>query len=176
MSHPLQTLLDLAWAHRRKEEYQAAAGCLARARALAQADDHAVHARIEHIGGQLEADQGRPEDALDFAVRALDHARRGEVAGAVAHAQRHVADLKRELGRHAEAVRDYAAALAAYRADPAVDERHLANAQRGHALTLAALGQTAAAATCWREARAIYAAHGIDAGVAEADAHLAELG
>jgi hypothetical protein len=48
----------------------------------------------------------------------------------------------------------------------------LANAIRPVALLHEAQGREAEAAPLWREARTLYEAHGVEAGVAECDAHL----
>jgi tetratricopeptide (TPR) repeat protein len=92
----------------------------------------------------------------------------------LAHTVRHVADILRGLGRWEEARALYAEAIEIYRAQPDSVALDMANALRGSALLKEATG--ADAVELWREARGLYAAAGIDAGVEEADRRIAAQG
>jgi len=68
-----------------------------------------------------------------------------------------------------------ARARALYRGDPHTAPLDLANTLRGLALVTATRGDHAGAIALWREAGALYAAAGIEAGVAESAARVAAL-
>jgi hypothetical protein len=63
--------------------------------------------------------------------------------------------------------------VAIYRAESAAGSLDLANALRLNALALADCGRAAEAASLWREARDLYSAAGVQAGIEDADDHLA---
>jgi hypothetical protein len=111
---------------------------------------------------------GRAGEAEQAYLRAADLARAAADADLLAHALRHLSDLARERGARAEAFDRAAEAVARYRAGD--DRLGLANALRLQALAAA---EPEKAAACWREARDLYAALGIHAGVTECEVHLA---
>ena len=101
---------------------------------------------------------------------------RGEGAlRSLAHTQRHVGELLRELGRLDESRIACAEAVDIYDSDPEVSPLERANALRPLALTLEARGDWADARLRWRQARQLYRQSGVTPGVNEADAHIAEL-
>jgi hypothetical protein len=51
----------------------------------------------------------------------------------------------------------------------------VANALRGYALVLDDLHDPAAAVACWAEARGLYVSAGVQAGVDEAEKHIAQM-
>jgi hypothetical protein len=111
-----------------------------------------------------------PGAALDaYRIAAREARSSGETLG-LAHALRHVADLARELGEVVEAHRSASEAVAIYRPLGEPHAPDLANALR--VLALAQEAKLEDATETWREARDLYRACGIDAGVAECDAHL----
>ena len=103
-----------------------------------------------------------------YRQRALDCVAEGNVQGE-AHAIRHWADLLRRAGETAAARDLYEDALAKYREARDTHPMNLANALRGFALLDPAPAPGSPALAAWREARDIYAAHGVDAGVSECD-------
>ena len=88
-----------------------------------------------------------------------------------AHALRHLSDIDREAGRPSEALGHAGQAASVYRAKGAPLD--LANALRLKALALDELRRPEQAAAVWTQARDLYAAEGVAAGVAECEARLA---
>jgi len=125
-------------------------------------------ARQDRIEGQL-------REALKGYERAADRARSANDMGQLAYAQRHVGDLQRELGQHRSAASAAAEAVALYRQHGGGASLDLANALRVRALAQESLGQLPEAERSWREARPLYDAVGILAGVHECDEHIARL-
>ena len=93
----------------------------------------------------------------------------------LAHTARHPGDVYRENG-HSELARPcYEEALALYRAHPEAAPLDVANAIRSMAVLKHDSDERPAARALWIEARELYAAEGIDAGVAECDRRLGQL-
>jgi tetratricopeptide (TPR) repeat protein len=92
-----------------------------------------------------------------------------------AFALRHLSEIDLKADRPAEAMAHAEQALALYRRHGQEASLDAANALRLIALALEGLRRTPAAARAWTEARALYAALGIEAGVEESDVHLAEI-
>ncbi|HEX4739195.1 MAG TPA: hypothetical protein VH331_16715 [Allosphingosinicella sp.] len=90
-----------------------------------------------------------------------------------AHALRHVSDLARERGDIADALATAQEAVALYRATLDTRTLDLANALRLLALALESSGRQQEAAPAWHEARGLYADVDVQAGVEEAERHLA---
>ena len=120
--------------------------------------------------------EGRLREALTGYQRAAGLARSANHMGQLAHAQRHVGDLQRELGEHSAAESAASEAVTLYRQHGSSASLDLANALRVLALVQASLGQLAEAAGSWREARPLYEAVGVLPGVHECDEHIARLG
>jgi tetratricopeptide (TPR) repeat protein len=116
---------------------------------------------------------GRLREALEGYERAADFARSAHDMGTLAYAQRHVADLQRELGQHHAAESAAAEAVSLYRQHSGSVSLDLANALRVWALAQQSLGQLPEAERSWREARSLYDAVGVLAGVEECDEHIA---
>lgn len=91
-----------------------------------------------------------------------------------AFALRHLSDIDRNADRPDAALAHAEQALALYRRHGENASLDAANALRLMALALEGLRRAPAAAKAWGEARALYVALGIDAGVEESDVHLAE--
>jgi hypothetical protein len=83
---------------------------------------------------------------------------------------RHISDLERERGAQREAWQHASEAVALYRISD--DRLGLANAIRLQALSAKDRGEAHA---CWREARDLYSALEVSAGVAECDRRLNDL-
>jgi tetratricopeptide (TPR) repeat protein len=120
--------------------------------------------------------EGRQREALEGYERAADLARAANDMGQLAHAQRHVGDLRRELGQHRAAEAAASEAVAIYRRHDGAASLDLANAMRVLALAHESLGQSPSAVAAWREARSLYMAVGLLPGVHECDQHMAQLG
>lgn len=129
----------------------------------------------EDVHGQLEgllADAYARRRAGDAAGAMALYRDAADRAGAIgdmgrrAHALRHVGDIAVERGEIAIAVAAAQEAVALYRS---IGDRSL---NLANALRVAALALEAEARGHWFEARALYAAAGVDAGIAEADARL----
>jgi hypothetical protein len=117
---------------------------------------------------------GRHEEAERGYAAAATQARSEDEPVALAHALRHVSDLARERGAAAEALSAAAEAVAIYRAQSETRPLDLANALRLNALGLTEASRGSEAASLWLEARDLYSAAGVQAGVEDADAHLAD--
>jgi tetratricopeptide (TPR) repeat protein len=93
----------------------------------------------------------------------------------LAHTVRHVADILRESGQLEPAGPQYREALEFYRAQSDTPLLDLANALRGYALLQEELAQNQEAIALWREARKLYAAVNVKAGVDEGDRRIERL-
>ena len=93
----------------------------------------------------------------------------------LAHAVRHLGDVYRHLHEPALAEPCYREALGLYRAHPEVTPLELANAIRSLAVLKSETGETQQARELWEEARCLYTASGVEAGVAESSQRLAQL-
>ena len=126
--------------------------------------------------GHTEQDAGRIEAAAGRYEEAVAAARRTDDPVLLAHAIRHFGDAHRAARRLAAAQTCYAEALdlyAEHRNPPALDH---ANALRPMAILKEALGDPHEARDLWKQAKALYAAVPIAAGVAECEENLARLG
>lgn len=117
--------------------------------------------------------EGRLREALTGYQRAAALARAANDLGQLAHAQRHVGDLQRELGERSLAESAAAEAVTLYRHSGSGVSLDLANALRVLALAHESLGQLSEADRSWREARPLYEAVGVLPGVHECDEHIA---
>ena len=93
----------------------------------------------------------------------------------LAHAVRHMGDVHRAAQRMQDAGTCYDEALTLYRATDSPPVLDFANAVRPMAILKARLGEDEAARALWQEAKDLYAAVGIAAGVEEADRWLNRL-
>ena len=90
----------------------------------------------------------------------------------IAHTVRHLGDLHRRARRLAEAEPCYAEALSLYRAAISAPPLDFANALRPAALLKELQGDRTGASVLWAEARSLYEAAGVQAGVDECARHL----
>jgi tetratricopeptide (TPR) repeat protein len=93
----------------------------------------------------------------------------------LAHAIRHVGDICRHEGQRELAERSYREALSLYRADQQTAPLDLANALRGFAILQDDGGEVKEARLLWEEARGLYEAVKVEAGVVESSRRLALL-
>lgn len=137
-----------------------------------ESGDRAELARALAALGQIERDQRRVDDALRHYEEAVALYRAEGDPLPIAHTVRHVADIQREAGRHKLAERHYEESLKLYRSEAGTAPLDLANAIRGLALLKSGMGEAETAKALWQEARGLYAAVSVDAGVAECDRRL----
>jgi len=118
--------------------------------------------------------EGRIDDALQGYRQAADLAREHHDRTWLAHALRHVSDVAREAGQAEAALSAGTEAVAILRANPDAPRLDLANALRVTALAWQSLDQAANAPPLWREARELYAAGQVSAGVEECENNLSD--
>ena len=118
--------------------------------------------------------EGRLDEAISLYRDAADEARRQGDALVLAHRLRHIGDIFQDVGRDGEAAPFYAEALSLYRGaeTPVLD---LANLLRPLAMLKEKEGDRDGARACWTEAKALYEAAGVEAGVRESARRLAAL-
>lgn len=116
--------------------------------------------------------EGRRVDARNAYAQAAALSREGGHTRLQAHALRHLSDIDREAGQADAALAHAEQALALYRAHGGGEGADMPNALRLKALALDALRRRDVAVTAWSEARALYAAAGVAAGVAECEDRL----
>jgi tetratricopeptide (TPR) repeat protein len=126
--------------------------------------------------GQIERDLNRMDASLQHYEEALGLLRAEGDALKIAHTVRHVGDIHQDAGRRELAEPCYAEALRLYRGDPRTRPLDLANAIRGLALLKDNAGEADEARLLWQQARELYAAVNVEAGVAESTRRLARLG
>ncbi|MGO8794554.1 MAG: tetratricopeptide repeat protein [Candidatus Sulfotelmatobacter sp.] len=126
--------------------------------------------------GQIERDLHNNDAALAHYEQAIAIYRSANRPLNLAHAIRHVADIHRHQRRYDLAAAEYGEALTIYRGDPKTLQLDLANTLRGFAILKEATGENAQARAFWQEAKELYAAVNVDAGVLESTRRLLTLG
>ena len=116
--------------------------------------------------------RGQVVEALEAYERVVAIARTADEPMWLAHALRHIADIRRELGDCYTAQQAAREAVAIYREQDSDCALDLANALRLLALAQESLGKVQEAGGPWREARALYEAGGVAEGVTECDVHI----
>ena len=106
---------------------------------------------------------------------AVDLYRRLDDPLALAHTVRHLGDVYRHVNEPALAEPCYREALDLYRAHPETAPLELANAIRSMAVLKSDTGAVEQARDLWEEAKQLYIATGVEAGVAESSQRLAQL-
>ena len=125
--------------------------------------------------GQIERDLHCNDAALkNYEEAAAIYCAAGDVLD-WAHTVRHVGDILRNMGRKDLAEPYFRTALDLYRGDARTAPLDLANTLRGYALLMDDNGESVRAKPLWQEARDLYAAVGVDAGVKESSRRLALL-
>ncbi len=125
--------------------------------------------------GQIYRDLGRAHAALPVYEEAVAICREKGDALDLAHTVRHLGDIQRHEG-HAKLAEDcYLEALTIYRGDAQTPLLDLANAIRPLAILKDEAGEIEEAKRLWEEAKRLYAAVDVAAGVRECSARLARL-
>ncbi len=127
--------------------------------------------KLAHLRSDLD---GRAV-AIDLLRKAADAGRRAQSGLLEGEALRHWADHLRHENRLDEAEPIYWQALESLKSDPETSSLSLGNAYRPIAILYAELSDTPKAIHYWREARELYIEAGIEAGIEECDANLAQL-
>lgn len=140
------------------------------AAAEAKAKDDTVRAEALMGVAQARRDAGDRTGASINYAEAITLLRAANDTPLLAHALRHAADVRSQLREYASAGAYIQEAVRLYRAFDAAVPLDLANALR-----VQALNDERQAHASWKEAEALYAAEGIDAGVGESKAHLDAL-
>ena len=125
--------------------------------------------------GYAARNEGNLPLALSLYKEAADAFRRIGEPLRLAHTIRHVADIQRRMNLLELAQANYTEALAIYQPESDANPLDVANTLRGFALLSEATGDIPAARTMWTEARQLYSAVQVQAGVEEADCRLSML-
>ncbi len=125
--------------------------------------------------GQIERDMRHRDAALRSYQEAVAIYRAAGDTPRLAHTVRHVADIHREDGHPELAEPCYHEALAIYRSHPPTPPLDLANAIRGLAVLKSDAGDAEEAKLLWQEAKDLYSAVNVQAGVEESSHWLARL-
>ena len=125
--------------------------------------------------GQVERDLNRVDAALILYEEAVAICREESDLLALAHTVRHLGDIHQAAGHPEMAEPCYREALAIYRNHARTDLLDLANAIRPLAILKDKAGALNEAVALWSEARDLYAAVNVEAGVAESSDRLARL-
>lgn len=176
MPDPTNELLELALQARRENRLADARAHLVEAVGLyREAGAPADLARALTRLGQIERDMRHRDEALRSYQEAAAIYRAAGDAPRLAHTVRHVADIQRGDGRPELAEPCYHEALAIYRSHPQTPPLDLANAIRGLAILKSDAGEAGEAKLLWREAKDLYTAVNVKAGVDESCRQLARL-
>jgi len=140
-----------------------------------EADDRVRLAQALTGVGQIERDLNEVDGARQHYEEAVAIYRTLDDPLGLAYTVRHVGDILRGQGERDVAEPCYAEALGIYRKHEATSLLDLANAIRGYALLKGDGGETAGAAALWREAKELYAAVDVQAGVVESERQLVSL-
>src|ERR1700690_2527405 len=175
MSDTVENLLQRALQARREHRLDDAKRDLVDAVALCRKAGGQDLARALTALGQIERDQRQNDAALQHYEEAVTIYRAAGNPLKLAHTIRHVADILRETGRAKLAEPRYDEALALYRSHPETPPLDLANAIRGLALLKSDSKKNEDARALWQEARELYAAVNVEAGVTESNRRLALL-
>ena len=172
----LETLLKEGYQARREDRLAEAKGCFTQAVDLSRtANDEAMLAKALVGLGQIERDLHETDAALRHYEDAVAICRKFDDPLSLAHTVRHVGDILRNQERLELAAPCYEEALEIYRRQAETPPLDLANAIRGYALVKAGTGDKEEAAKLWQEAGGLYAAVGVEAGVAESEPQVARL-
>lgn len=176
MLETVDTLLQHAAQARREHRLEDARRDLVEAVQICRKSDAKVDlARALSALGQIERDMKHNDAALRLYEEAVAIYRNQNDPLALAHTIRHVADIHREMGHLDLAEAAYREALTIYRAHAEASPLDLANAIRGLAILTFDTGKHQESRTLWQEARELYAAVNVEAGVKESTRRLALL-
>ncbi|MBC8167429.1 MAG: tetratricopeptide repeat protein [Bryobacteraceae bacterium] len=175
MSNEIENLLTLAALGRRENRLDDARGYLLEAVKISRRDELADLARSLTGLGQIERDRLRMDLARQHYEEATAIYRAEGDALRLAHTIRHLGDIHLDEQRPALAEPCYVEALSIYRNHEDSAPLDLANAIRGFALLKQNVGEIEDAKSLWEEARDLYSAVHVDAGVRESTRRLALL-
>jgi tetratricopeptide (TPR) repeat protein len=176
MGSTRETLLRQGYQARRNDRPADAKACCTEAVGLSgAADDRALLAQALTGLGQIERDLHETRSALRHYEDAVAIYRTLDDPLVLAHTVRHVGDILRNQGSLEQAAPHYKEALEIYRSHEETPPLDLANAIRGYALLKTGTGDKEEAAKLWQESGGLYAAVGVQAGVAESEAQVARL-
>jgi tetratricopeptide (TPR) repeat protein len=177
MSETVSTLIERARVARREHRSEDARRDLntavEQARTAAAKDDLA-QALCDL--GQIERDMKNYDAARAHHEEAAGIYRADRNAPRLAHTLRHIGEILQDHGRGRLGEAYVREALEIYRTDATTPPLELANTIHGLAVIKQALGANGQARALWVEAKALYAAVGVDAGVRESEKRIAELG
>ena len=176
MNESIRLKLKEVWSLRGQGRYEAAGRLLAETEKHCAADDHLSLGRIFHIYMQFECDHKRWKKAMEYSEKSLTYYHQSGNLERVAQSLRHQADILRNLDALDRSERLYRRSLDIYRSEFANRQGDLANALRGYALLLEALGKIDVSIGTWQEVKEIYASVGIAEGVDEASLKIKTLG
>jgi tetratricopeptide (TPR) repeat protein len=176
MSDVFNELITQGYEARRAHRLTDAQKAFADAVTLAgQSGEHAELAQALTGLGQIKRDLKENDAALAHYEKAVEIYRQQDNPLRLAHTIRHVADILRVEARLQEAQPLYEEALKVYRGQDGTPPLDLANALRGFALLKEQVGARQESQRLWREARSLYAAVEVAAGVEESDRRIALL-
>lgn len=167
MQDAIENLLTQA-RHARFQSPDDAKRDLVEALRLARAsDDRLQLAQTLTALGQIERDMHHADEALRHYEEAATIYRTADVPLKLAHTIRHIGDIHQDAGHLDLAEPFYRKALALYRGHAQTPALDLANAIRGLALLTTNTRRAEEAKALWEEARKLYAAVNVEAGVRE---------
>ena len=175
MQTEIRTLIDRSSEARRNRDHTTAIRFaeLAEEAARQKQDQNGLGAALEALG-RLHRDERDLDAASKLYEQAAEIARQQDDSSALAHRLRHIGDIAVERGELARAEDSYDEAGKLFDAQETA-QLDRANFLRSLALLKEKQGAKEAAARLWAEARSLYSATGIAAGVQESDRRLAQL-
>lgn len=176
MSDSSDKLLRQAWQARKENRHADAQRDLTLAvDTCRKAGDKATLAEALAALGQIERDLQNYETASRHYEEAVAICREEGDPLRLAHTVRHLGDIHRHEQHREQAELYYYEALSIYRKHELTPPLDLANTLRGLALLKEDCGEADEAILLWQEARGLYAAVGVEAGVAEGSRRIALL-
>jgi tetratricopeptide (TPR) repeat protein len=176
MNAELETLMQRALQARQENRPQDAKRDRTAALELCRREGSQSELAIALTGlAQIERDFDNNQAALAHYEEAIAIYRGANNPLKLAHTIRHVADIHRRERRYDLAAAGYHEALTLYRGHHETSKLDLANALRGFAILKEETGEDAQARAFWREAKELYAAVNVGAGVAESSRRLEAL-
>jgi tetratricopeptide (TPR) repeat protein len=170
MIEALKALLSGAAQARKSGQMSDAERLYKEAAAQAQADETVERAEALTGIGRARRDANDRTGASIYYSEAITLLRNADARIPLARALRHAAEIRSDLGEYGVAATQIEEAIRLYRAFETPEPLHLANALR-----VSALNDERQAKASWTEARALYDAADVHAGVAEAEQHLEHL-
>jgi tetratricopeptide (TPR) repeat protein len=169
-------LIHKGYSARREDRLEDARGLFTRAVELSRnANDSGSLAQALAGLGQIERDLHHDLDARRHYEEAVAACRTLQEPLRLAHTVRHLADILRGQGETSLAESSYLEALQIYRSTPEHRPLDLANTIRGFALLKSDGGDAQEARSLWQQAKDLYAAVDVEAGVKESERQLSLL-